>query len=228
MRNSLLNKKILITAGPTREYIDPVRYITNESSGKMGYAIAETLYEMGADVYLISGPVNLTTTLPKDKITFVKTANEMFIECQKHFYSTNIAIFCAAVADYTPKITSEIKIKKIENECSLALKKNVDIAYEFGKIKTRFQQSVGFALETNDILANSKLKLEKKNFDLIVMNSPTEDQGFGHDTNKVSILSKDMFIDNFALKTKKEVAVDIANAIIDYSKSVQNLVDLSF
>lgn len=228
MRNSLLNKKILITAGPTREYIDPVRYITNESSGKMGYAIAETLYEMGADVYLISGPVNLTTTLPKDKITFVKTANEMFIECQKHFYSTNIAIFCAAVADYTPKITSEIKIKKIENECSLALMKNVDIAYEFGKIKTRFQQSVGFALETNDILANSKLKLEKKNFDLIVMNSPTEDQGFGHDTNKVSILSKDMFIDNFALKTKKEVAVDIANAIIDYSKSVQNLVDLSF
>lgn len=95
-------------------------------------------------------------------------------------------------------------------------------------MKTRFQQSIGFALETNDILANSKLKLEKKNFDLIVMNSPTLDQGFSHDTNKISILSKDMFIDTFALKSKKEVAVDIANAIMDYSRAFQNLVDLSF
>lgn len=228
METNLKNKKILITAGPTREYIDPVRYITNESSGKMGYAIAETLHELGADVYLISGPVNLTTTFPKEKITYVKTANEMYQECQKHFYSTNIAIFCAAVADYTPKVTSEIKIKKIDDECSLELKKNIDIAYEFGKVKTRFQQSIGFALETNDILANSKLKLEKKKFDLIVMNSPTLDQGFGHDTNKISILSKDMFIDTFALKSKKEVAVDIANAIMDYSRAFQNLVDLSF
>ncbi|MEC4005688.1 phosphopantothenoylcysteine decarboxylase [Flavobacterium sp. SUN052] len=228
MKNSLLNTKILITAGPTREYLDPVRYITNESSGKMGYAIAETLHNLGADVYLVSGPVNLETSFPRDKIINVKTATEMYEACKKHFSTINIAVFCAAVADYTPKVTSEIKIKKIEDECVLELQKNVDIAFEFGKIKTKFQKSIGFALETNDLLVNSKLKLEKKNFDLIVMNSPTENQGFGHDTNKISILSKDMYIDNFELKSKKEVAVDIANAIIKQSNQLFNLVDLSF
>ena len=228
MKNSLQNKKILITAGPTREYLDPVRYITNESSGKMGYAIAETLFDLGADVYLVSGPVSIETYFPKERIINVKTGAEMFNECQKHFYSTNIAIFCAAVADYAPKETSQIKIKKIEEECTLVLQKNVDIAFEFGKVKTRFQKSIGFALETNDMLANAKLKLEKKNFDLIIMNSPTEDQGFGHDTNKISILSKDMLIDTFELKSKKEVAIDIAKAIFDQSNQLQNLVDLSF
>lgn len=227
MESSFLNKKILITAGPTREYLDPVRYITNESSGKMGYAIAETLHHLGADVYLVSGPVHLETHFPKEKIIYVKTGAEMFEACQKLFYSINIAIFCAAVADYTPKVTSQIKIKKIENECSLELQKNVDIAFEFGKVKTRFQKSIGFALETNDVLANAKSKLEKKNFDFVVINSPTENQGFGHDTNKIAILSKDMFLDSFALKSKKDVALDIVDVIAKHYKRYQNLVDLS-
>ena len=227
MKNSFQNKKILITAGPTREYLDPVRYITNESSGKMGYAIAETLHDLGADVYLVSGPVTIETHFPLEKIIYVKTGSEMYEACQKLFYDINIAIFCAAVADYKPKVTSQIKIKKIENECALELQKNVDIAFEFGKVKTQFQKSIGFALETNDVLANAKLKLEKKNFDLIVMNSPTENQGFGHDTNKISILSKELLIDTFALKSKKEVAVDIANAIDEHLRMFGNLIDLS-
>lgn len=228
MKNSFQNKKILITAGPTREYLDPVRYITNESSGKMGYAIAETLHYLGADVYLVSGTVSIETDFPKDKIIYVKTGAEMYKECQKVFGTINIAIFCAAVADYRPKLTSQIKIKKIDNECLLELQKNVDIAFEFGKVKGKFQKSIGFALETNDIIANAKLKLEKKNFDLIVINSPTENQGFGHDTNKISILSKNMFIDTFDLKSKKEVAVDIVNAIAKHSSQSQKLVDLCF
>lgn len=232
MTSSLIHKKILITAGPTREYLDPVRYITNESSGKMGYALAETLHELGADVVLISGPVCLNSSFPEENITFVKTANEMYHACLEHFSSCDIAIFAAAVADYSPKLTSEEKIKKIEESCFLELKKNVDIAFEFGKVKTRFQQSVGFALETNDVLTNSKLKLEKKNFDLIVINSPTHNQGFGHDTNKVSILSKELYLDHFPLKSKKEVAVDIVQAIEEYSilneatqKSLYNVID---
>lgn len=227
MNNSFQNKKILITAGPTREYLDPVRFITNESSGRMGYAIAETFYDLGADVYLISGPVDIETRLPSEKITFIKTAKEMYEECQKHFYSLDIAVFCAAVSDYAPKNISDKKIKKSEDEYSLELKKNVDIAYEFGKIKTRFQKSIGFALETNDVLENSKVKLEKKNFDLIVINSPGKNQGFGHLTNKISILRKDLHLQDYVLKSKKAIAGNIADAIIDYCNALSSKVELS-
>ena len=171
MTTSLKNKKIMITAGPTREYIDPVRYITNESSGKMGYALAETLHAMGIDVTLISGPVTIVTSLPRNKIITIKTANEMYLECKKRFDTIDVAIFCAAVADYTPKVTSEFKLKKIENETCLELIKNVDIAHEFGQVKRLDQKSIGFAFETNNIHENAINKLKKKNFDMVVLNS---------------------------------------------------------
>lgn len=205
----LKNKKILITAGPTREYLDPVRFMSNESSGKMGYAIAEALHQIGADVTLISGPVCITSSFPKHKIVFVLSGSQMYDACKMYFESIDIAIFCAAVADYTPKKTSDIKIKKIENETTLELKKNVDIALEFGKVKRQNQKSIGFALETNNIRENAIGKLKKKNFDLIVINSPNVNEGFGYDTNKIAIVDKELSILTFPLKNKKELAFDI-------------------
>lgn len=213
MENQLKNKKILITAGPTREYIDPVRFISNESSGKMGYAIAESLHQLGADVVLVSGPVSINSSFPKHKIILVMSGKEMYEVCQDYFVTIDIAVFCAAVADYTPKVTSDIKIKKIENETTLELEKNVDIAFEFGKVKRQNQKSIGFALETNNIHENAIGKLKKKNFDLVVMNSPKVNEGFGYDTNKVSIIGKDLTLHAFALKDKKEVALDIISNI---------------
>jgi phosphopantothenoylcysteine decarboxylase / phosphopantothenate---cysteine ligase len=213
MENVLKNKKILVTAGPTREYLDPVRFISNESSGKMGYALAEALHQMGADVILVSGPVSISTPFPKHKIINVMSGKEMYDVCQQYFETIDIAIFCAAVADYTPKVTSAIKIKKIENETTLALQKNVDIAFEFGRIKRSNQKSIGFALETNDILENAIGKLKKKNFDLVVMNSPNVNEGFGYDTNKITIVDKDLELYAFPLKDKKEVALDIIDFI---------------
>ncbi len=224
MIHLLKNKKILITAGPTREYIDPVRFISNESSGKMGYAIAEALNTLGADVYLISGPVTITSNFPKNKIISVQTAKEMFSKCKLLFDKVDIAIFCAAVADYTPKITSDIKIKKIEDETTLTLVKNTDIAFEFGEIKKPNQKSIGFALETNNVLENGKSKLAKKNFDLIVLNSPNKNEGFGYDTNKISILTKDLSLTEFALKSKQEVAIDIVRTIEEMYRIENQLV----
>lgn len=218
MKNTLKNKKVLVTAGPTREYIDPVRFISNESSGKMGYAIAEALHLMGADVILISGPVSIASSFPKHKISSVLSGKDMFMECEKYFDQIDIAIFCAAVADYTPKITSDIKIKKIENETTLQLQKNVDIAAEFGKIKRNNQISIGFALETNNIHENAIGKLKKKNFDLVVINSPNKNEGFGYDTNKVTIVDTNLILHSFPLKNKKEVAVDIINFIRNIPK----------
>ncbi len=209
MENILKNKKILITAGPTREYIDPVRFISNESSGKMGYAIAEALHQMGADVILVSGPVCLTSSLPKHKIISVLSGRQMYEACQQYFETIDVAIFCAAVADYTPKIISDIKIKKIEDETTLVLQKNIDIAFQFGKVKRKNQKSIGFALETNNIHENAIGKLKKKNFDFVVMNSPNVNEGFGYDTNKIAIVDKDLCLYAFALKNKKDVALDI-------------------
>ncbi|MBC5838857.1 phosphopantothenoylcysteine decarboxylase domain-containing protein [Flavobacterium muglaense] len=221
METSLKNKKILITAGPTREYIDPVRFISNESSGKMGYAIAEALHQMGADVILISGPVSITSSFPKNKIVSVMSGNQMYEACQKHFENIDVAIFCAAVADYKAKNTSVIKIKKIENETTLELEKNVDIAFEFGKVKTENQKSVGFALETNNIHENAVDKLKKKNFDLIVVNSPNVNEGFGYDTNKITIVDKNLSLFSFPLKNKKEVALDI----LTHLKNSYNIIE---
>lgn len=209
METTFKNKKILITAGPTREYIDPVRFISNESSGKMGYAIAEALHQMGADVILVSGPVAITTSLPKHKIVSVLSGQQMYEACRKYFETIDIAIFCAAVADYTPKVLSDIKIKKIANETTLELQKNVDIAFEFGKVKRQNQKSIGFALETNNIHENAIGKLKKKNFDFAVVNSPNLNEGFGYDTNKIAIVDKNLSMHAFALKDKNEVALDI-------------------
>ena len=206
-------KKILITAGPTYEALDPVRFIGNHSSGKMGIALAEKARDLGADVELIIGPTKLQ--IPTGiKATHVTSANEMYLACKKHFAKTDVCIFAAAVADYTPKNVATQKIKKSDAEFSITLKKNVDIAYEFGKIKKSNQVSVGFALETNDELNHAKAKIAKKNFDLIVLNSLNDKgAGFKHATNKITIVNRNNKIHKFELKSKDEVAVDILNEL---------------
>jgi len=204
-----VNKKILVTAGPTYEAIDPVRFIGNHSSGKMGVALAELLHDLGADVHLVLGPSKLSV---KDGInlTRVFSANEMYAVCKKEFSKASVCVFAAAVADYTPKTVSNQKIKKSEAEFSVVLKKNVDIAYEFGKIKKPNQLSVGFALETNDELKHAKAKLLKKNFDLVVLNSLNDKgAGFQFNTNKITIVNRNNKITKFELKKKEEVAEDI-------------------
>jgi phosphopantothenoylcysteine decarboxylase/phosphopantothenate--cysteine ligase len=219
MESNLKGKKVLITVGPTREYLDPVRFITNESSGKMGYSLAEVLNNLGAEVILISGPVSIKSTIPPENVVQVITAIEMLDACKKHFDNVDIAIFSAAVADYRPKNPSEYKIKKSEQVSVVEFVKNPDIAYEFGRIKTGKQISIGFALETNDVFANAANKLKTKCFDAVVINSPKKDEGFGYDTNKVSILRKDGTINHFPLKSKREVAQDIIKemeAIVAY------------
>ncbi|MDB5226865.1 MAG: phosphopantothenoylcysteine decarboxylase [Bacteroidota bacterium] len=216
--SKLSGKKILITAGPTYEAIDPIRFVGNHSSGKMGVALAEKAYELGAEVQLILGPSKLDTS-KGIKVTRVFSGKEMYAASKKHFSSTDICIFAAAVADYTPKIFSEQKIKKTEDEFALTLKKNVDIASEFGKIKKKDQLSVGFALETNDEIKNAKTKLARKNFDLLVLNSLNDKgAGFQFNTNKITILNRNNKITKFELKNKEEVAADILKSIEDYLK----------
>ena len=209
----LSNKKILITAGPTYEALDPVRFIGNHSSGKMGIELAKTAHDSGADVQLIIGPTKYQ--IPNGiKVMHVTSANEMYLACKKHFAKTDICIFAAAVADYTPKTVAEQKIKKSDAEFSITLKKNVDIAFEFGKIKKANQLSVGFALETNDELKHAKAKIAKKNFDLIVLNSLNDKgAGFKHATNKITIVNRNNKIHKFELKSKEEVAADILNEL---------------
>lgn len=222
MSNNILSgKKILITAGPTREAIDPVRYISNHSSGKMGYAIAESFLRKGAEVTLISGPVSpgnnwlsANHELTKLNIMKVETAVEMYLACCRFFEETDIAVFAAAVADYRPKIISREKIKKSNAIFTLQLIKNVDIAFEFGKVKTHEQFSVGFALETNNEINHAISKLIQKNFDMVVLNSMNDDQAtFGYDTNKITIVNKDFSFRHFSLKAKTEVANDIVDEI---------------
>lgn len=215
MLSKLKGLKFLVTAGPTREYLDPVRFISNESTGKMGYAIADYLYQQGADITLISGPVSINSTLPVKNIIKVKTADEMFEACKLFFGTINIAIFSAAVADYRPKFHSECKIKKTAQVSTVEFINNVDIAFEFGKIKKPKQLSIGFALETNDIVENATKKLKSKNFDAVIINSPKEGEGFGFDTNKITILHKEGNINFFSLKSKQEVAVDIINELVE-------------
>lgn len=167
MSQSLKNKKVLITAGPTREGIDPVRYISNHSTGKMGYALAETCLHQGAKVFLVSGPVHIHVTHPNLEIIPVNSASEMYLACCRFFEEVDIVVFAAAVADYRPHRIAAQKIKKDQDIFSIRMIKNVDIAFEFGKIKRTDQLSVGFALETEEELNNAEGKLEKKNFDMI-------------------------------------------------------------
>jgi phosphopantothenoylcysteine decarboxylase/phosphopantothenate--cysteine ligase len=205
-------KKIMITAGPTYENIDAVRFIGNYSSGKMGYAIAEEFNSRGAEVTLISGPVNIESNT-EIKLIKVNTADEMYKASVREFKTSNIAIMSAAVADYKAKNKSNKKIKREKAELTIDLEANKDIAFELGQIKSKNQITIGFALETDNEEENAKKKIEKKNLDFIVLNSMNDKgAGFGSDTNKITIFDKHNKKTNFELKPKQEVAKDI----IDY------------
>lgn len=211
-------RSVLITAGPTREAIDPVRYITNHSSGKMGYAIAEAFLEKGFAVVLVSGPVTLSLTHPGLTNIAVHSADEMYDACRPYFPTVEIAVFAAAVADYKPAEVHTEKMKKSGNAFSLQMIKNVDIAFEFGQVKQAGQVSVGFALETNDEEMNALKKLVAKNLDMVILNS-IQDQGatFGYDTNKITMINRDFIGRTFPLKSKKEVGKDIAEVAASYA-----------
>jgi phosphopantothenoylcysteine decarboxylase/phosphopantothenate--cysteine ligase len=215
----LKGKRLLINAGPTREPIDPVRYISNYSSGKMGIALAEMAARYGADVELVLGPVSLRPENRSVTVIDVTTADMMAAECIARFPSCNIAILSAAVADFTPQDVKDHKIKKEDDEFVLKLKKTVDIAETLGKSKKETQILAGFALETDNETEYAREKLLKKNLDLIVLNSLRErGAGFGYDTNKITIIDKYNNIDKFELKSKEEAAKDILNKIVSMLK----------
>lgn len=218
----LLKKKIVVTAGPTYEKIDPVRFIGNYSSGKMGFAIAHECAMRGAEVTLITGPTSQTTNHPNIKRTDVESALQMYEASLKLFPEMDIAILSAAVADYRPTLQEVDKIKRNDKEdITITLTPNPDIAASLGKIKTSSQTIVGFALETNDEENNAIKKIEKKNFDFIVLNSLNDTgAGFGVDTNKISIISKEGVKTTFPLKSKTEVAKDIVNTTISNKNNV--------
>ena len=204
-QSQLSKKKVLIAAGPTYEAIDPVRFIGNYSTGKMGFALAEECAARGADVTLIAGPVNLKTVNPGINRIDVTSAQQMYEAAIEHFPGSDAAILCAAVADFTPAQTSDTKIKR-KGEITLTLKPNPDIAASLGAIKRPDQRMVGFALETNDEFSNAQDKLERKNLDFIVLNSlRDEGAGFGYDTNKVTLIDR-KGSDELPLQSKKDVA----------------------
>src|SRR5690554_6918459 len=213
-KSDLAGKRILITAGPTYERIDPVRFIGNFSSGKMGFALAEECAARGAEVTLIAGPTSLSTRHPNITRVDVESAQEMLDAAVEVFPRVDGAILSAAVADYRPRQASTDKIKRDdEGAITLTFIPNPDIAASLGKMKKEAQLIVGFALETSNEEANALKKMEKKNFDLIVLNSlKDEGAGFGHDTNKVTIISRDGAKTSFELKLKEEVAKDIVDA----------------
>ncbi|MCX6256018.1 MAG: bifunctional phosphopantothenoylcysteine decarboxylase/phosphopantothenate--cysteine ligase CoaBC [Bacteroidia bacterium] len=211
----LKGKHLLINAGPTREPLDPVRFISNYSSGKMGIALADAAAEYGADVELVLGPVSITPENNSVKIIDVTTAESMAAECISRFPGCDIAILSAAVADFTAETVKEKKIIKDGNEFLLRLKPTKDIAATLGKTKKPSQILAGFALETNNEIENAKEKLFRKNLDIIVLNSLKEKgAGFGHDTNKITIIDRYNNIDKFELKSKEEAAKDILNKIV--------------
>ncbi len=213
---TMAGKKVLITAGPTYEKIDPVRFVGNYSSGKMGFALAEECAARGAEVELVCGPVSteMKTTNPLIHRTNVESAQEMYETAMRLYPTMNAGILCAAVADFTPETTAKEKIKRKGDEMVIRLKPTQDIAAALGQIKTKEQTLVGFALETNDEKSNAQLKLKKKNFDFIVLNSLNDEgAGFRCDTNKITIISTDNETE-YSLKTKKEVAKDIIDKVI--------------
>ena len=214
----LQGKKVLITAGPTYEAIDPVRFIGNYSSGKMGFEIAKDCLRKGANVVLVSGPTKEVLAHPNVTLLSVNSADEMLEIVQSEWYNCDYGIFSAAVADYRPKDKVFQKIKKSEDSLTLELVKNPDILAWAGENKKESQVLVGFALETNNLLENSKDKLKRKNLNLIVMNT-LEDKGagFAGDTNKISILDNHNNFTSFELKSKSEVATDIVEYMINYN-----------
>lgn len=211
----LAGKQVLITAGPTYEAIDPVRFIGNYSSGKMGFSLAEAAAKEGAQVTLVTGPSAQEVVSPLINRVNVESAEQMHQACHAVFAHIDIAILSAAVADYKPANKADHKIKKASAEMQIELSPTIDILKSLGEVKSDHQLLVGFALETNDEEENAKKKLAAKNLDFIVLNSLNDEgAGFQHDTNKVSILDKNNKIHRFGLKTKAAVAVDIINHII--------------
>jgi phosphopantothenoylcysteine decarboxylase / phosphopantothenate---cysteine ligase len=220
---ALKGKKALVSAGPTFEAIDPVRFIGNHSSGKMGFAIAEELHNVGAIVTLVTGPVHLSCNPSINRINVISAA-EMHNVCTKQWAETDLAVMSAAVADFTPVAASSSKIKKEEllSAPLIELKPTDDILKQLGAAKRPDQVLIGFALETDRELENARKKLDSKNLDMIVLNSlKDEGAGFGHDTNKVSMLFRDGRIESFPLKQKKELAVDICREIVKLATKIQ-------
>lgn len=212
-QQELQGKKVLITAGPTYEKIDPVRFIGNYSSGKMGYALAEDCAARGAEVFLVSGPVNMQAHHPNIHRIDVESAEEMYQAASEVFQTVDAALLCAAVADFTPETVANQKIKREKDDLVIRLKPTHDIAASLGKVKRPKQVFAGFALETNDELAHAQGKLERKNFDFIVLNSLNDaGAGFRHDTNKITIVDRKEAVP-YPLKNKKEVAKDIIDKL---------------
>ncbi len=217
-QNQLKGKRVLITAGPTYEKIDPVRFIGNYSSGKMGYALAEECAERGAEVELVSGPVSINLNMANIHITKVESAAQMYAAAVNAFPKTDIAILCAAVADFTPRETKDVKIKREKGDMAIQLVPTKDIAAELGRMKKESQFMVGFALETNDETNNAINKLKAKKLDFIVLNSLNDKgAGFSVDTNKITIIS-DTSKYEYPLKPKREVAKDIIDKICELYK----------
>ncbi|MHC5202652.1 bifunctional phosphopantothenoylcysteine decarboxylase/phosphopantothenate--cysteine ligase CoaBC [Myroides sp. LJL119] len=213
---TLQGKRFLVTAGPTYEAIDPVRFIGNHSSGKMGFDIARELVKKGAEVILVSGPSNQVIEHKNVKVIRVTSAQEMYDTCHRYFCEVDCLIAAAAVADYRPKYIAKEKIKKNDADFTIEMEKNPDILASLGNIKTK-QYVVGFALETQNEIQNAKNKIVKKNLDLIVLNSLNDKgAGFGKPTNKVTFIDKDFSIQPMALKSKENVAQDIVQKIIDH------------
>jgi phosphopantothenoylcysteine decarboxylase/phosphopantothenate--cysteine ligase len=214
----LKGKTALVNAGPTYEAIDPVRFIGNRSTGKMGLAIANELSKQGAHVTLVIGPTSLAISNKSLQVIHVESSEQMYTQTLAHFENTDIVICTAAVADYKPAVVSEEKIKKVTESLKLELIQTKDILQELGHLKKK-QCLVGFALETHHVLEHAKQKLSKKNLDIIIANSALETgSGFGYDTNKISILDKHNKTTNFELKNKHEVAKDIVSYIINFTK----------
>src|SRR5690554_809750 len=212
----LKGKKALVTAGPTYEPIDPVRFIGNHSSGKMGFDIAQTLANFGAEVTLVSGPTPLTIQHPNINLVRIVSAQNMYEACHAVYENVDIVVASAAVADYRPKHVATQKIKKSDDNLVIELEKNKDILASLGALKKN-QFLVGFALETQNEIENAKQKIQKKNLDLIVLNSLNDQgAGFGGTTNKVTFINKNFDIEEFPLKTKEEVAQDIVSKITEY------------
>lgn len=218
-KKKLLGKKVLISAGPTYEAIDPVRFIGNHSSGKMGVALAEEAAKAGAKVTIVLGPGSVEPTNPDIKVLYIESAQEMYNTCTRLFKTHDIAIMSAAVADYRPSKVSVTKIKKQEAELTIQLEPTPDTLAALGKLKTKNQLLVGFALETNNEVENAKKKLKNKNLDFVVLNSlKDKNAGFRHNTNKISIVDSNNKISNFELKSKDEVAQDIIAHLIKKTK----------
>lgn len=213
-RQNFTGKRVLLTAGPTYEKIDPVRFIGNYSSGKMGFALAETFAEQGAEVILVTGPVQLQTQHPAIRRIDVESAAQMFEKVMECSIDCDVVVSCAAVADFRPIHCEDYKVKRGKDNLVIELEPTEDIAAELGRRKREGQLLVGFALETNDELANALQKMHKKNLDLIVLNSLQDANAcFGYDTNKVTLIDRNEHRMQYALKSKKEVARDIVECI---------------